>query len=52
MEGVPKIEVNFDHALVVALREVRYFLNMRNPAINIPPVGLKVGCLELMHLGS
>ena len=53
MEGVPKIEVNFDHALVVALREVRYFLNMRNPAINIPPVGLKVDCLgSLLHLGS
>ena len=43
MEGVPKIEVNFDHALVVTLREVRYFLNMRNPSINVPAVGLRVG---------
>ena len=46
-EGLPKLEVNFDPALVVVLREVRYFLGMRNPSINIPAVGLKV--LTLLH---
>ena len=52
MEGVPKIEVNFDRALVVTLREVRYFLNMRNPSIDIPAVGLKVGFAStLLQLG-
>lgn len=53
MEGVPKIEVNFDQKLVVALREVRYFINMRNPSIEIPPVGLKVNFAStLLQLGS
>ena len=41
-EGLPKLEVNFDPALAVVLREVRYFLSMRNPSIEIPAVGLKV----------
>ena len=42
LEGLPKLVVNFDPALVVVLREVRYFLGMRNPSIDIPAVGLKV----------
>ena len=41
-EGLPKLVVNFDPALVVVLREVRYFLSMRNPSIDIPAIGLKV----------
>lgn len=44
------MEVNFDPALGVVLREVRYFLGMRNPSIEIPPVGLKVraACLRAL----
>lgn len=41
-EGLSKLEVNFDPALVVVLCEVRYFLGMRNPSIEVPAVGLKV----------
>ena len=50
-EGLPKLAVNFDPALVVVLREVRYFLGMRNPSIDIPAVGLKVCNLPCLLSG-
>ena len=49
VEGMAKMEVNFDPALGVVLREVRYFLGMRNPSIEVPPVGLKVHAASSMH---
>lgn len=48
-EGLPRLEVNFDPALVVVLREVRYFLSMRNPSIEIPAVGLKVRGVIMLY---
>ena len=41
-DGLPEMKVNFDPALGVVLREVRYFLGMSSPSIEVPAIGLKV----------
>ena len=42
-DGLPRLAVNFDPALVRMLREVRYFLQQPNLPIAIPAAALKVG---------
>lgn len=44
IDGLPQLEVNFDPALVCMLREVRYFLLLRDIPVDIPAAALKV-CL-------
>ncbi len=51
-EGLPRLEVNFDPALVVVLREVRYFLSMRNPSIDDPRCWSQGAQIRLAAVGA
>ncbi len=42
VDGLPQLTVNFDPAMVCMLREVRYFLLLRETPVEIPATTFKV----------